>query len=172
MLQTPPSVFQSHSEPYFSVPELHKLVLQGKKCVKWCKYFLTDSAPAPLQRREVENRPTHLFTAATGGQEQDTSGGTHKQHRSASVTYNQRATKTYLRPSAVGESRIAQNTPPAPTTKHSDRYVPKQLCETHRAQPARNEHRWGIPGVDRSRGREVTSAPLLWVPSRGVITFS
>lgn len=38
----------------FSVPELHKLVLQGKKCIKWHKYLLiVYSALVPVQGREV-----------------------------------------------------------------------------------------------------------------------
>lgn len=38
----------------FSAPELHKLVLQGKKCIKWHKYLLiVYSALVPVQGREV-----------------------------------------------------------------------------------------------------------------------
>lgn len=38
----------------FSVPELHKLVLQGEKCIKWHKYLLiVYSALVPVQGREV-----------------------------------------------------------------------------------------------------------------------
>lgn len=53
-LPTPCSVFQSHLESDFSVPELHKVVLQGKKCVKRHKYLLVaGSALVPARGREV-----------------------------------------------------------------------------------------------------------------------